>query len=323
MATGVLLLGFGGPDSLQAVGPFMHNLMGREPSPALIERVQGRYLIIGGSSPITEIALAIAEKLGEELRASGHEVPVAVGMRYWTPYIKDAIAELKESGVDRVVTLSLSPFESKVAQGAYREAVAQAVEELGGIEVVEGPLVSSLPEFADFHAGAAAVALTDTEPNEGAIILFTAHSLPESDLVDDDPYVKGLQSVAQAAAEKLGLAVGHEGAGEPILKDLRAFGSASAPRAWYLVFQSKGERPGDWLGPQIEDAIDAAAASGVTALVVVPIGFMTEHMETLYDLDVVAAARALDADLEFVRSPAPNESDALMSALARSIEPLL
>lgn len=321
--TGVLLLGFGGPDSIEAVGPFMCNLMGREPSEELVERVRRRYLTIGGSSPLAGIAQEIAVGLESRLGEAGHDVPVRVGMRYWDPYIADALAELKGLDCDRVITLSLSPFESKVASGAYREAIDEAVASLGGIDIVEAPLISEMPEFVTFLGRAAATAISEIEPNEGAVVLFTAHSLPESDLVADDPYVAGLERVAQEVAATLGMADGARGAGGIVLPGIQAFGAASAPRAWFLVFQSKGDRPGAWLGPDLDDAITAASGAEVKALAVCPIGFMTDHMETLYDLDVVAAGRALDVDLEWARGPVPNDDAEVLDGLARVVSKLL
>lgn len=321
--TGVLLTGFGGPDSLDAVGPFMCNLMGTEPSEELVQRVCGRYLAIGGSSPLTEIAVGIAGKLKASLAGMGHDLPVEVGMRYWEPYIGDALGRLHALGCDRVITVSLSPFESKVAHGAYREAINQAALDLGGLEIVEAPLVSSLDEFAHFFALSTAGAIMDLEPNEGGIVVFTAHSLPESDLTDDDPYVVGLESVAQAVAAELGMTEGRHGAGMPMFDDFQAFGSVEPPRAWFLAYQSKGNRPGAWLGPEIDELIDAAAQTAVSGLIVVPIGFLTDHMETLYDLDIVAAGRALDVDLEFVRAQVPNDDDEVVAGMARSIAQLI
>jgi ferrochelatase len=319
--TGVLVTGFGGPDSLDAVGPFMCNLMGREPSDELVERVCRRYLAIGGSSPLPETAGSIAVKLSELLSDEEGAWPVEVGMRYWHPFIEDALGRLKAVGCERVVIVSLSPFESKVATDAYREAITSAAAELE-LEIIEAPLVSQLPDYSGYFASSIAAALEDIEPNEGAIVAFTAHSLPESDLVDDDPYVKGLERVATDVAEQLGLEPGHECAGEDMFETFRAFGNHSAPRAWYLVYQSKGERPGQWLGPDLDELIDACAESEVRALVVCPVGFFTDHMETLYDLDIVAAERALAADLEFVRAPVPNDYDALMAAIAEAVRAL-
>ncbi len=318
MTTGVLLTGFGGPDSLESVGPFMNNLMGAEPSEELVKRVRSRYMAIGGSSPLTEIASEIASDLEAKLLALGHPMPVAVGMRYWHPFIADGLARLKQLGCDRIITISLSPFESKVAHGAYRQAIAEAATDLG-VEVIEAPLVSTIPEFADFFAGATSVALTDIEPAEGAIIVFTAHSLPETDLEADDPYVAGLEAVANTIALEMGMSEGVHGPKRTVLPGLDAYGSDTEPRAWFLVYQSKGNRPGEWLGPDLEDLIDRAIGTEIKALVVCPIGFMTDHMETLYDLDIVAADKALQSDLEFTRVPVPNQDPALIEAIAKTV----
>jgi len=317
---GVLVTGYGGPDSLDAVAPFMCNLMGREPSDELVERVCRRYLAIGGSSPLPEIAGSIAVKLAEAIKVPGDDehIPVEVGMRYWHPFIEDGLARLKEQGCDTVVVVSLSAFEAKISTQSYREAIVTAAGELG-LEIVEAPLISELPEFIDYMAASAASALMDLDPNEGAIIAFTAHSLPLTDLVDGDPYVAGLERVAQAVAGKLGLEAGQHGAGGNMFESFRAFGFSKPPRAWYLVYQSKGDRPGGWLEPDLDGLMDACSEAGVPAVVVVPIGFVTDHMETLYDLDIVAADKAISADLEFMRAPVPNDADDLIEGLARFV----
>lgn len=301
----------------------MCNLMGREPSSELVDKVTMKYLSIGGESPLASIASAIARKLHESLATEERDVPVAVGMCYWQPFITDSVRQLVDAGCDRIVTVSLSPFESRVAHGTYRARIADALEGIEGVEVVEAPLVSGFEEYADWFSGSTATSLMDIEPNEGAIIVFSAHSLPLSDLVENDPYVTGLQNVAQAVAEKLGLGVGHDGAGATILGDVRAFGSDEAPRAWYLAYQSKGARGGEWLGPDVDEIIDAAAVSGVSAVLVVPIGFLTDHLETMYDLDIVAAGRALDAGIEFARADVPNEDDRIVSVIAGAVAGLL
>lgn len=317
--TGVLVTGFGGPDSIDAVAPFMCNLMGREPSDELVDSVCRRYRAIGGSSPLPEIAGSIAVKLESALATAGKPMPVEVGMAYWHPFIEDALGRLKEMGCDRVIAVSLSAFESKVASDAYRDAMNDAAESLGGLEIVEAPVISELPEFAHFMAGGTATALMDIEPNEGAIVAFTAHSLPLSDLTDDDPYVKGLERVASQVAVELGLESGHHNAGENMFESFRAYGADVRPRAWYLVYQSKGQKPGDWLGPELDELIDVCVEAGVPALVVCPIGFVTDHMETLYDLDIVIADKVLRADMEFLRSPVPNDFDTIVDAIAQSV----
>lgn len=321
--TGVLLLGFGGPDSLESVEPFMRNLMGRVPSPELVERICGNYTAIGGKSPLADIASDIAHDLEAQLADRGHDVPVRVGMRYWHPYIGDALAELAQVGCDRVVTVSLSPFESKVASGAYREAIEECIGDSGELELVEAPLVSELPAFTEFLADSTKAALVGLTDAPDALVVFSAHSLPESDLVADDPYVAGLQRVANGIASRLGWANGAEGVGEPLLPGFSAFGSMEGPQPWLMVYQSKGARPGAWLEPSLNSLIEAAGRSGVTALAVCPIGFMTDHMETLFDLDTLAASSAEKAGVAFSRGAVPNDDAAVVGALADKVASLL
>lgn len=321
MRTGVLLTGYGGPDSLDAVGPFMKNLMGVEPSEELLERVRRRYLAIGGASPLTGIAAEIAQAIEEELDELGTPMPVVIGMAYWHPFITDGLAQLKELGCDRVITVSLSAYETKIAHGKYREAIDAAVSEIGGIEVVEAPLVSTFDGYADFFAGATAVGLSDVEPNEGMVLVFSAHSLPETDLIDDDPYVAGLKQTANAIAVKLGLPEGADSTPE-LLGGMEIFGSFGPPRPWCFAYQSKGNRPCTWLGPDLDDVIAALGDSAASGVVVVPIGFMTDHMETLYDLDIVAADKAYTSDLEFARIPVPNDHPMVVKPIAVALSEL-
>ncbi len=127
--------------------------------------------------------------------------------------------------------------------------------------------------------------------------------------------------IANSVALQLGLSEGADGS-FPMIGGIETFGSAEAPRAWFLAYQSKGNRPGAWLGPDLDDVIASVAGTEVKGVVVAPIGFMTDHMETLYDLDIVAAGKALDADLEFMRAEAPNDHPSLIEAIARSVADL-
>jgi ferrochelatase len=231
--------------------------------------------------------------------------------------------KLRDEGCERIVTVSLSPFESKVASGAYRVAIEEAVAELGELEIVEAPLISELPEFADFLAESTLVALSGLAPEQDALVAFTAHSLPESDLREGDPYVAGLEATADAIAERLGWSRGSEGAGAPLLSGLEAFGAVEGKQPWLLVYQSKGARPGAWLEPMLDELIEAAGAASVDALVVCPIGFMTDHMETLFDLDTVAATKAAEAGLVFLRAPVPNDDELVVHALAQAVAKLV
>ena len=319
--TGVLLQGYGGPGSVDDVGPFMLNLMGRVPSPELLARIQAQYRAIGGGSPLLGIAEKIAKKLAATLAASGHATEVRVGMRYWEPYIADAVRELADAGFERIVAVSLSAFESDIATGAYRKALADVFAKHPHLEIVEAPLIGGDPAYAEIFASNARDALTGAP--EGSIVAFSAHSLPLSDLVEDDPYVEGICAASASVAEKLGLAAGADGAGERLGEGFSAFGSDAGPSPWYLVYQSKGARPGGWLGPELDALLVGAAHVGAPGVIVCPIGFMTDHMETLWDLDRLATKRAAELGVAFTRAAVPNDDDRLVAALADSVLALM
>jgi ferrochelatase len=158
---------------------------------------------------------------------------------------------------------------------------------------------------------------------ERALVVMTAHSLPEADLVADDPYPGGLREVADAVAAIAGLAEGAEFADDERLPGVAAFGSLDAPVPWLLAYQSRGVRPGTWLGPDLVRVMEVAAEVGYDGVVVVPIGFAIDHMETLWDLDIDAAGRASDLGLSFVRTAVPNDDDSFVEALVGAVEPLL
>lgn len=311
--TGVLIAGFGGPDSIEAVGPFMCNLMGREPSDALLARICEHYERIGGSSPLVGIARELALRVAEALAANGHDVPVEVGMRYWDPFIDDAVAALAAAGVEHVVMVTLSPFETQVTHGEYRIALEDALAAIPGLTAEEMPLLSALPAFAALHAEGAATALAGLA-SASAPVVFSAHSLPVADAAADPAYVDGLRAVADAVAGFLGLAA--PGAECEPLPGVSAYGNAGGPRPWLLAYQSQGARGGQWLGPATADAVSAAAAAGHTGVAVVPVAFATDHMETLYDIDIVAAEAARGAGIAFARSAVPNAHPRLAADIA-------
>ena len=320
--TGVLLQGYGGPKTVDDVRPFMCNLMGREPSDALCESVSAHYEAIGGGSPLLGIAEEIASALQGRLLHDGHDVPVRVGMRYWEPYIADTVAELAELGCSRIVAVSLSAFESEIATGAYRKAIEPVLDLHPELTILETPLAAVHAAYARFFAGSVRRALEALGEND-AVIAFSAHSLPLADLVEDDPYVRGIEQTAREVAALLELGEPRPDAGARFSEALSTLGSDEGSNPWYLAYQSKGARPGGWLGPELDVVLDGAAAKGAGGIVVCPIGFMTDHMETLWDLDIVAAKRAAEAGLSFVRAAVPNADEGLLDAIAVSVEALI
>ena len=321
--TGILLLGYGGPDSLDAVEPFMCNLTGREPSEELLERVRMRYLAIGGASPLVPIATELAEGLEKALSEEGLDVPVAIGMRYWHPFIAEGVRSLVEAGIQKIVGVSLSPFEAQITCGAYRAAVEDATAEYPGLQFVEAPSIATLDEFAELTAAAVVSSAEELDDSSNSLVVFTAHSLPESDLERDDQYVPGLRLVVDRVVSFLTLEPGSVVSDDPRLPGIEAYGSLAGESPWVFAYQSAGQKPGPWLGPDIEDVIDSARQGGFTAIRAIPVGFVTDHMETLYDLDIVAAGHALDIDLEFVRGPVANAHEHLVKGIVSLVVPLI
>ncbi len=319
---GVLLTAFGGPDSLESVGPFMARFMGREPSSAIVTSAQEKYRAIGGASPLPGVAAEIAAALERRLKTAGHDVVVRAGMRYWEPSIDSALEALQAEGAGSVVMVSLSAFESQVTCESFRTCALHAAQGLEIADVCEAPVLHRAPQYRDFFGHACAHALAGT-PARRPLVMMTAHSLPEADLVENDPYPGGLREVADAVAAIAGLTPGEDFAEGEHLPGIAAFGSFEGPVAWLQGYQSRGARPGAWLGPALGDVMAAAASAGFDGIIVVPIGFAIDHMETLWDLDIEAAESAASLGLVFERTSVPNEDVSFIDALEWAVAPLL
>ena len=311
--TGVVLTAFGGPDCLEAVGPFMRSIMGRQPSEDAISEACERYEAIGGGSPLPAMAARIADSLERDLSAGG-DVAVAVGMLHSHPSIAAAVDALARAGVERIVSLSLSPFDAAATTGAYSEALDAAALTHPGLTAVLAPGYSRSDAFVSALAQQARTVLGN--PARDTLVVFTAHSLPVADLEADPSYVVQLRETAEAVAIATGLGTAD---GFSALAGIEAFGGHGGTAPWMLAFQSKGKRGGAWIGPDLDAVIAAAAEAGLRGVVVLPIGFAVDHMETLYDLDVVAAQQADSLGLGFARATAPNDSELLIEALAESV----
>jgi ferrochelatase len=346
--TGVLLTAFGGPDRLDAVAPFMCSIMGGEPSDEMLTEARRKYLTIGGFSPLPAMAeriaaqlervlggLPLAEVTDEDGGALGLwsgamtslrttesvRIPVAVGMLHSEPSIERAVAELVDKGARQIVLASLSPFDAAVTTGAYRAAVTAALEGHPGVRVIESASYHRSDEFVGLFADNLNAALHEADilANKG-IVVFTAHSLPVADVEADPSYVDQLRETVAAVAAGAGLGLP---SGFDALPGIEAFGGPGVTAPWLLAFQSKGRRGGEWLGPDLDEVIAAAMAAGFAVVIVCPVGFAVDHMETLYDLDVRAADPVFAADKEFLRVPVPNADPKYIDALADAIRKVL
>jgi ferrochelatase len=345
---GVLLAAFGGPNRLDAVAPFMFSITGVEPDEQTLAEARRKYLTIGGFSPLPATAERIAAQLerilnGLELAEVGDDeggalgmwsgatasvrtgedvrVPVVVGMLHSGPSIADAVAQLADKGVRQIVLVSLSPFEAAATTGAYLAAAEAAVQPHRGVRLVESASYQRSDDFVGLYADNLSETLHEVDILANrAIVVFTAHSLPMADVEADPAYVAQLRETTAAVAAGAGLGAP---SGFDALSGIDAFGGPGLTAPWLLAFQSKGRRGGEWLGPDLDAVIDAAIAGGFAALIVCPVGFAVDHLETLYDLDVMAAERVFSADKEFARVPVPNADARLIDALADAVRKVL
>jgi len=293
---GVLLLAHGGPDSLQDIEPFLRNIRGgRSFSLKLLEEITERYAQIGGRSPLLEISRRQARNLETELSASGKRFRVYLGMRNWHPFIRETMAEIKQDGVSRLVALCLAPQNSRMSVGLYFQRVQEAQKELG----VEIPVTfvkswNQQPFLIEAFAEKLREAMAAFPTVEGSTVpvIFTAHSLPEKILAEGDPYPRETRETAEAVAQQCGIA------------------------DWRFAYQSQGATDEPWLGPTVESVIEDLSNASHRQVIVAPIGFLADHLEILYDIDIEYRNFAQKRGIELRRTQSLNDSPRLIQALA-------
>lgn len=284
----VLLMAYGGPGTLEDVEPYLLDVRGGRPvSPELLAEIKGRYAAIGGRSPLRELTEAQAAGLQELL---GRHFAVHVGMRHWHPYIRDAVERIVQAGARRVVAIVLAPHYSAMSVGAYQKKLLEASR--GRLELALVRSWGDQPKFLDAVAGRVRQSLQRFSEPADVQVLFTAHSLPQKILKDGDPYPEELRASAARVADRAGV------------------------RAWHVAYQSAGRTDEPWLGPEAGALMRTLAEIGHRAFLLVPIGFVSDHVEVLYDVDVGYRALARDLDVAFERTPSLNNDPLLLAALA-------
>jgi ferrochelatase len=288
----VALLAYGGPESAEQVVPFLERLMARAPDPGTVAAVQERYALIGGSSPLPAItarqARALQAKLTEEL---AFPIRVRHGFLYSEPSVVDCVRSLD---AHEVVALPMSPFSSRLTSGRYKTQIATAEDPTTGGAGRDIPLLEDWYASQGFvHALSRRVAeaLDGCDVSEWAV-LFTAHSVPVETIAEGDPYVDQLQQTISQLVPRI------------------------VPGDWRFGFQSKGRGGGEWMGPEADDVVRALSEEGWKKILVVPVGFVSDNVETLYDLDIVLRGQVEGLGLEYRRSHAPNDSPLFIQALA-------
>lgn len=284
----VLLMAYGGPSSLDEVEPYLLDVRGGRPTaPELVLEIRERYRRIGGRSPILELTQAQADGLAHDL---GSGYAVYVGMRHWRPYIKDAVERIVTAGHRRLVGIVMAPHYSSLSVGAYEQKLLEAAA--GRLELALVRSWGDHPRLLEAVQGKVTEALRRFPSPRAVQALFTAHSLPERILGSGDPYAEQLRASAAAVAKRLGLG------------------------GWRLAFQSAGATPEPWLGPDVGDVILELAGQGQQDFLVVPIGFVCDHVEILYDIDVELQALAQRLEVRVERTASLNDAPLLIDALA-------
>ena len=277
----------------------MARLMGREPSPQHIEGLQKRYQAIGGASPLPEMTLRQARALEQGLKKKERPIPVYYGMRYGHPLIAETLEEI-QGEISQLILISLSPYRSSFSSEGYyaevRQITAQWEEKIDIIEV------------DDWHAhpglcAAWAVMIDEAigdigEKKDEIPVIFTAHSLPK-DVSSVSPY---------------------EGQLEETIKGITHI---TGPLRWHLAFQSRAGERENWLGPEPEIILEDLIKKGVHKALICPIGFITDHLETLYDLDIALKAWADEQGIEIIRAPCLNDAPELIEVLIQLVEGVL
>lgn len=298
----IMLMAMGGPDKLENVEPYLLDVRGGRPTPPeFVEEIRERYRVTGGKSPVLAITREVARKLEQKLNGPGGErYRVYVGLRHWHPYIKETYAELLDDQPEALIGLCMAPQYSSLSIGAYAKKLEEARAEFGGHFPVT--LVRSwhrhprlIQAIADnIHA---ALQKFPLEVRATVPILFTAHSLPERVLLSKDPYPDEVRATMDAVCERLG-----------------------QPATRCFAFQSQGRSGEQWLGPTVESVLDQLHADGHRHVLLAPIGFISDHLEVLYDVDIDFKQRARALGMQLERIEMLNASAPLIDILASVLE---
>jgi ferrochelatase len=300
----VLLLSFGGPTGPEQIRPFLARVLAGHPvPPARIEEVVGHYEAVGGRSPLKDLTFLQSHALKDILAQLGLPLPVYVGMRHSPPFISETIDQMAAEGVKKALGFILSSHQTEASWDRYQQSVAAAREKIGEsaprIDYCSGwhnhPLfIQVWEELIEDEMDK----ITSAERANTALI-FTAHSVPET-MAANSPYCAQLQESCALVAARL------------------------AHTRWSLAYQSRSGNPREpWLEPDISEALQNLAAKGAAGVIVAPIGFVSDHVEVLYDLDIEARQKADTLGLKFLRASAPNDHPTFIRMMAAVVEAAL
>ena len=295
--TGVFLMAHGAPESVEDIPEYLRNIRGgTESTPEIIQIIRDRYEQIGGSSPLREITEEMCAKLESFLNQQGTKFKVYCGMRNWSPYIQDEVKRMKDDGVKKVVVLCLAPQFSTWSTRLYFNVFKAALKTCDA-ESLDVRYIGSWadhPLLIDAFEEKYREALIKLGPNaeESVHTIFTAHSIPAESIELGDPYEEEFDKTVKKLVER------------------------AQPKRWFKAYQSQGMIPIPWLGPTVESVLDKIARQGSKTVLIIPVGFVCDHVEILFDIDIEFSEYAKERKLSLHRTESLNLSPTFIEALA-------
>jgi ferrochelatase len=295
---GVLLMAYGGPQTLDDLPGYLADIRsGRPTSKVVLEEIRHNYTQIGGKSPLLELTRRHAAAIEKRLNAEGANFKIYLGMRHWSPWIEETIRDMIDDGITRAVAMVMAPHFSSMSIARYFKKIESGLQMYAGtidFEYVNGH--HDAPKYIQALVNRVQDGLArwpETE-RDTVHVVMSAHSLPERILKMGDPYQDQLFETARLI-----------GAGAGLRDD-----------QWSWSYQSAGRSPEPWLGPQIQDYLPRLAEKGIRNVLSVPIGFVCDHVEILYDIDILAQSVAREHGIRLERPPALNDDPLYIEALA-------
>lgn len=299
---GVLFMAYGGPESLDDMAGYLADIRaGRVTPKAILDEITNNYRQIGGKSPLPEFTRMQVKATMHALESTGRSVKAYIGMRHWSPWIEDTVRDMLDDGIEQAVALVLAPHYSSLSVAKYQKKIQ------AGLEMYHGHI--DFQFINEYHTEPGYItALADRvragiasfpEAERGDVhVILSAHSLPVRIVKEGDPYAEQLLETAHLVAGQAGL----------------------DQDGWSWSYQSAGRSPEPWLGPQLDEHLEALSQRGIKKVVSVPVGFVSDHVEILYDIDIAAQEKAAELGMTLVRPPALNTDPLFIGTLASVIE---
>ena len=293
--TGVFLMAHGAPESVDDIPEYLRNIRGgTESTSETIQIISDRYEQIGGKSPLRKITEELCVRLESFLNQQGGQFKVYCGMRNWSPYICDEVKRMKERGIKRVVAICLAPQFSTWSTRLYFNVFKESLKSCG-IEDLDVRYIGSWadhPLLIDAFEEKYQAALAKLEPKASVYTIFTAHSIPAESIELGDPYGEEFDKTVKKLVERI------------------------QPNNWFKAYQSQGMIPVPWLGPTVESVLDKIARQGSKTVLMVPVGFVCDHVEILFDIDIEFSEYAKERKLNLYRTESLNLSPTFVETLA-------